>query len=250
MMYKAHPVPFAALALAVALAAATPAAAQFSNVPPLPVPGAAEPPLSGRQVLQILSRRGFEPLSGARFNGDAYVVDAVSPRGETVRLLVDAFDGQVLRRVNLEGGSLDTRGYEAPPPWVRRYERPGVVEEEEIVRPAPRQPRPAPTVRVEPPPAAAPRAVTPAPAERPVAAAPTPAPERPRARAVPPAPAPAVKAPEPQPERPAAVATPQAPRTGPVRVIEGVTPVLPRSQRGVDEIGVPAPEAPPEPKVE
>jgi hypothetical protein len=33
-------------------------------------------------------------------------------------------------------------------------------------------------------------------------------------------------------------------------VIEGVTPVLPRSQRGVDEVGLPPPEAPAAPKVD
>jgi hypothetical protein len=251
MMSKARLLSPAAMALACALATASPAAAQFSNLPLFPGPVVEEPPLSGRQVLQILSRRGFEPLTGARFNGDAYIVDALSPRGEPVRLVVDAFDGQVLRRVNLESGSLDTRGYEAPPPWVRRYERPEI--EEEVARPAPRQPPPAPSARVEPPPVAAPRAAPAEPrTERPVATAPAPAPERPRARTVPPAPAPApaAKAPEPQPERPAAVATPQAPRTGPVRVIEGVTPVLPRSQRGVDEVGLPPPEAPAAPKVD
>lgn len=227
------------LTLAAALAGAalaTPAQAQYAE----------GPPLSGRQVMEILTRRGFEPLTGARFNGDAYVVDAISPRGGAVRLVVDAFDGQVIRRVSLEGGSLDTRGYEPPPPWVRRYER-----DDEIApaQPAPRQPRPAPSVRVEPP-VAAPPAAAPAPVERPVAVAPPPAPARPPARAVPPAPTPTVKAPDPQPERPAASAAPQGTRSGSVRVIQGVTPVLPRSQRGVDEVGVPAPDAPGELKID
>jgi hypothetical protein len=235
MTHAARPLVLASLLLALAGA---PALAQ----PFL----AGDPPLSGRQVLDILSRRGFEPITGARFNGDAYVVDAISPRGEAVRLVIDAFDGQVIRRVNLEGGSLDTRGYEPPPPWVRRYERPEAEMEEEP-RPAPRPARPAPTARVEPP--AAPRPAPPA--EPPVATverpAPAPAP-RPTVRTVPPAPAPTptptVKAPDPQPQRPAASATPQGPRTGAVRVIDGVTPVLPRSQRGVDEVGVPVPETP------
>jgi hypothetical protein len=129
------------------------------------------------------------------------------------------------------------RGYEPPPPWVRRYERPEVEIEEEV-RPAPPPARPPPTVRVEPP---APRPAPPT--EPPVASVERPAPaQKPAIRAVPPAPA--VKAPDAQPQRPAASATPQGPRTGAVRVIEGVTPVLPRSQRGVDEVGVPAPEAP------
>lgn len=225
MTHAARPLVLAALLVALAGA---PALAQ----PFL----AGDPPLSGRQVLDMLSRRGFEPLTGARFNGDAYVVDAVSPRGEAVRLVIDAFDGQVIRRVNLEGGSLDMRGYEPPSPWVRRYERPEVEIEEEV-RPAPRPARPAPTVRVEPP---APRPAPPT--EPPVASVERPAPaQKPAVRAVPPAPT--VK-PDAQPQRPAASATPQGPRTGAVRVIEGVTPVLPRSQRGVDEVGVPAPEAP------
>ena len=171
--------------------------------------------------------------------------------------MVDAFDGRVLRRVNLDGGFGGARGYEPPPPPVSRERRPDFGDDE-IVRPAPRQPRQAPSARVEPPPVA-PRAVTPAPerqmerpSERPTARAPAPAPEQPRARSVPPAPAPApaAKAPEPQPERPAAAATPQAPRSGTVRVIEGVTQVPARSSRGADEIGVPAPEAPAAPKMD
>ncbi len=231
----------ARLALASVLAlspvAAAPALAQF----------AVGSPLTGRQVMQLLARRGFEPLSGARFNGDAYVVDALSPRGDPVRLVIDAYDGQVIRRVNLEGGSLDMRGYEPPPPWVRRYERPEVEEE----RPAPRPARPAPAARVEPPPAARPAAPPAAPAEKPIVAAPQQVqPAKPVVRTVPPAPAPTVKAAEPAPERPAASATPQGPRTGPVRVIQGVTPVMPRSQRGVDEVGVTAPDAPGELKID
>jgi hypothetical protein len=59
-----------------------------------------------------------------------------------------------------------------------------------------------------------------------------------------------VRVPEPAPERPAASAAPQAPRTGPVRVIQGVTPVMPRSQRGVDEVGVPAPDSPATPRID
>jgi hypothetical protein len=222
MMYKVPSLRLAALAVASTLVTASPAAAQFSNLPLFPGLGPAieEPALSGRQVLQILSRRGFEPLTGAQFNGDAYVVDAISPRGEAVRLVVDAFDGRVLRRVNLDGGFGGARGYEPPPPPVSRERRPDFGDDE-IVRPAPRQPRQAPSARVEPPPVA-PRAVTPAPerqmerpSERPTARAPAPRPSSPA-----PAPCRPRRPLRPPPRRPSpspSVPPPPRPRRRPAR---------------------------------
>ncbi|HYF55154.1 MAG TPA: hypothetical protein VEA41_12925 [Salinarimonas sp.] len=200
----------ARLALAAALAlspvAVAPALAQF----------AVGPPLTGRQVMQLLARRGFEPLSGARFNGDAYVVDALSPRGAPVRLVIDAYDGAVIRRVRLDAPRRGPYG-DGPPPWQRPDEGPGDEIEEAPARPAPRPSRPAPSARVEPPLAPAPRppAVPSAPVEAPAA----PEPERPVAAA-----------PEKLPTRtvPPASAARAPDRAAPprnVRVIEGVTPV-------------------------
>lgn len=94
---------------ALALAAATPAQAQYFD--PF------DEVISPRSIVWRLNDRGFTEISRPRFDGRAYVVEAESPRGGRVRLIVDARDGAVLGRVRL-----DTL---LPPP--ARIGRPGNV---------------------------------------------------------------------------------------------------------------------------
>ena len=58
--------------------------------------------ISPRSIVWRLNDRGFTDISRPRFDGRAYVVEAESPRGGRVRLIVDARDGAVLGRVRLD----------------------------------------------------------------------------------------------------------------------------------------------------
>src|SRR5690348_12036809 len=77
--------------LARTLLSTTPAAAQwfglFGGDDPLPPP----------RISRMLARQGFQDLSRPRFAGDVYIVHAISPMGTRVRLVVDAFDGTIVR---------------------------------------------------------------------------------------------------------------------------------------------------------
>ncbi|MCJ2051429.1 hypothetical protein [Methylobacterium sp. J-070] len=96
--------------------------------------------LPPRVVAWRLADRGFTGLTRPRFDGRVYVVDAVSPTGVPVRLLVDPAAGAIVgqRRV-------------AAPETYARLERPapgfGWTEEEavprRVVRPAPSDEAPA-----------------------------------------------------------------------------------------------------------
>ena len=78
---------------ALALAASAPAQAQYFD--PF------DEVISPRSIVWRLNDRGFTEISRPRFDGRAYVVEAESPRGGRVRLIVDARDGAVLGRVRL-----------------------------------------------------------------------------------------------------------------------------------------------------
>ncbi len=92
----------AALALAGLLACAgggvsTPAAAQaFYGVEEV------DAVLAPRAVLGRLSRDGYRAFSHPRFDGEAYTVDADSPWGNRVRLIVDARSGRLIDRERIE----------------------------------------------------------------------------------------------------------------------------------------------------
>ncbi|RVU18719.1 hypothetical protein [Methylobacterium oryzihabitans] len=58
--------------------------------------------LSPRAVLARLGRQGYAPLSHPRFDGETYTLDAESPGGSPVRLVVDARSGRILDRDRLE----------------------------------------------------------------------------------------------------------------------------------------------------
>lgn len=52
-------------------------------------------PLAAKDVAQSLSHRGFSDVSIVRQRGQAYLCEATGPRGERVRLVVDAASGDI-----------------------------------------------------------------------------------------------------------------------------------------------------------
>jgi hypothetical protein len=262
-------------ALTVLLVQVAPAAAQwggpFYNAPFGPAPFWDRGPiveereriLPPRAILRILEDRGFFDVDRPRFDGENYIVEAMSPRGFRVRLLVDPLDGEVLRRSRL-ADLRPPRGFgppgfergipeaddidEAPLPGRRSVEPPrqreALRDDPPLVIPAdPRreQPRPQPRPearrsvpdRIE---GVNPEARAPAPEPRPPAAA------KPVPSAPPPAVAkPAKPQPAPKPTDQAKAPEAAGPK-GPVRVIEGVTPLNPNA--GAPPTRAPEPKAP------
>ena len=80
----------AALTAFVSLGAASPAAAQYQA----PTYGAALPPF---EVMTIIRSMGFDPISRPVLRGPVYVVQALDDEGISVRVLVDAQRGNVIR---------------------------------------------------------------------------------------------------------------------------------------------------------
>lgn len=262
-----------AAGLAALLAGAAPATAQWFYEPRSPRPylapiqpyepygtfdrhdtrrGPVESAISPRWILRSLAAQGYEPVSRLRRTGDVYRIEVEDEWGDRLRLTIDAYDGEIIRRSRQpsrpswerEGRSFEERPRPAP-------RRPTIEEdgEEEIVL----EDRPPPRVsRVEPP------AAPPAPAARPRAAETERAArvEPPAGRAQPIAPVPPVRPAAPEAAKPPAAPAPQARAAPPVeetqqsrrsvRVIEGVTPVLPRSEN----LGLPAPDVPPPVSIE
>lgn len=72
-----------------------------------------------RAVVWRLNDQGFTAVSRPRFDGRAYVVEADDPYGDRVRIVVDAYDGAILRRQRVGlplapaplGGPGSTPGY-------------------------------------------------------------------------------------------------------------------------------------------
>lgn len=56
-----------------------------------------EPVLPERAIVQILRQDGFRRLSPPVLNRDVYVLDAVDPYGDPVRVIVGAYDGRILQ---------------------------------------------------------------------------------------------------------------------------------------------------------
>jgi len=50
------------------------------------------------EIFEELRERGFEPLGITGRRGEVYLVDAIGARREHVRLVVDAYDGEILER--------------------------------------------------------------------------------------------------------------------------------------------------------
>lgn len=180
----------AALLLAGAALAATPAAAQYVYGPPGYYPGPytynAPPPPSGyygrpydddgmrygprpippRVVVERLEDQGYDDVGRPRFTGTLYIVEATAPGDVRMRVTVDAIRGVILDRTAL-GGPRQFRLREAPDDEDDRPRRrlgarplePGrPPEEARPAEPRPVRPRAEPNrevTRRDPPPATA-----------------------------------------------------------------------------------------------
>lgn len=92
-----------ALALAATAAATQPAAAQLFFEPfayrfQYPPPERdAEPPMRPREAMDAARSQGFEPVGRPSVNHDVYVFDARDSAGRPVRVIMDAYEGEILR---------------------------------------------------------------------------------------------------------------------------------------------------------
>ncbi|HEX8663541.1 MAG TPA: hypothetical protein VF744_05880 [Beijerinckiaceae bacterium] len=92
------------------LLGATSASAQWGwGLPAGPIPPGA--------IVRSLMNRGFIEIGRPRLAGDAYVVEGVNARGQRLRLVIDAYDGDLISRTRLDAPLL-------PPAEVGRA-RPG-----------------------------------------------------------------------------------------------------------------------------
>jgi hypothetical protein len=104
--------------------------------PPPPYYAPDDESMPSYEVAAILRSRGFLPLGGPTRRGGYYVVAAVHPRGEEVRVVIDAYTGRVVRFVpaseisGSRGGDemvLVYQGPTFPPPDAARHAPPPVV---------------------------------------------------------------------------------------------------------------------------
>jgi hypothetical protein len=200
-------------------------------------------PLPPGAIYAGLQRRGLRPLGRPRFTGAEYVVDAVNPRGDQVRLVIDAFDGEILDRTQTASAMIPPRNVgpgisPAPGPYAPpEMAPPEAAPRKKTARVEPsRGPKPSKALPASRAPAAdAAPAVSPA-APPPVVQTEAPAAPAPATIASVPAPAldpaPAAvpeprAAPTPEPSRAAEApaAEPAQPQQKSVRVIQGVTAV-------------------------
>jgi hypothetical protein len=51
--------------------------------------------MTRREIVRVLYRNGYEAISPIRRRGAVYITEAVGPHGERVRLVIDAFSGDI-----------------------------------------------------------------------------------------------------------------------------------------------------------
>jgi hypothetical protein len=141
----------------------TPAAAQFFYQP-FSYRWHVEPDiLTPREIAGVVREAGFSRLSRPEYRGDVYVVDATDVDRSRVRLIVDAYNGHILRTIALARPERPRPPRDVPPGVIElppRQQEPRRQEPREAARPprdlpprevAPeRAPRPAPPVAVAP----------------------------------------------------------------------------------------------------
>lgn len=169
--------------------------------------------LPPRVIAWRLADRGFTGVSRPRFDGRFYLVDAVSPAGLPVRLVLDPVDGAIVGRERLPGQEVYARLERPPSRPIPGY---GWTEED-VARPLPSDTGPAARAIRRPGPEAAkptennPFGLNPdghhraEPPRKVARTSPTRMPDKPTGRVSPPAPAPQVA-----PEAAKPVATPAA----------------------------------------
>lgn len=171
------------------LAGASPASAEwYIRWPWGHSPFFGEARMPPRAVVASLQRRGFNPMGRPRSAGSTYVVDARNPRGDRVRLVVDAYDGQIIDRARVAEVIVPPRDVGPDPLIVDPAPLGPMPPEMGEDRPEPRGAKKA--ARLEPRLQKAPK---PLPSTRPADAAPASPAE------VPAAPVPTVKTPDPEP---------------------------------------------------
>lgn len=119
----------------------------FAFSPPGYIPGYPAPRerrLHPAMIVEELEDRGFRDLVLISRRPDVYVIEGVSPRREPVRLIVDAFDGEILERFSR--GRATAAVAPLPTPPLRRPDA-----EAPQSAPPPKVAGPAPAPRVTPP---------------------------------------------------------------------------------------------------
>lgn len=135
------------LVFATGLLAAPAAQAQMFYGPPV---------LPERAIVGALHSEGFRRLSPPVLNRDVYVLDALDPYGDPVRIIVSAYDGRIVAAYPQRGGregDMPRGGRWGGLPQVDQFD-----DDDDVVTPtqprvAPRPPRQAavPQVKVDPP---------------------------------------------------------------------------------------------------
>jgi hypothetical protein len=230
--------------------------------------------ISPRWIMRSLTAQGYEPVSRLRRSGDVYRIVVEDERGDRLTLTIDAYDGEIIRRSRMAAvprRERDERFFDdrpGPAPRSPAPRAPSIEEDEDdeivvrreappprVSRVEPSAPLPAPAVRppreerravrTEPPALKGPE-ITPTPPRRPAQTEPAARPSAtPPAEAKRPEPAPATSpaAPAPATTPPTAAEAEQAKRS--VRVIDGVTPVIPRAESADPGApSLPAPDVP------
>lgn len=95
--------------------------------------------LPPRVIAWRLADRGFTGVSRPRFDGRFYVVDAISPAGLPVRLVLDPANGVIVGRERVQGQDVYARLERPPPRPVPGY---GWTEDD-VARPLTSEPGPA-----------------------------------------------------------------------------------------------------------
>jgi hypothetical protein len=77
--------------------------------------------LGASAIMEELEERGFKPLGVVSRRPDVFVIDALDRRNQPVRLVVDAFDGEILERFARQDDRTDP--LRAPAPDARRLDQ-------------------------------------------------------------------------------------------------------------------------------
>jgi len=77
--------------------------------------------LGAADIFEELAERGYRPIGVASRRPDVFVIDAIDSRNQQVRLVVDAYDGEILERFARSGEP--SRTLPTLPPDPRRREQ-------------------------------------------------------------------------------------------------------------------------------
>lgn len=124
----------------------TPAFAQFYFGPPV---------LPQRAIVEVLRDEGFRRMSPPVLNRDVYFLDAIDPDGVSVRLIVDAFSGDIIKaHVRHRSAIPEQRSgwddWDEPPPAAPRS-APAPRKQANAPAPRPRDPVSIPPALRQPP---------------------------------------------------------------------------------------------------